>query len=168
MFYLPQFCSGYQDRAVSTIHWIENSNKNQRISHNMSNSMLMKPNTHILQFVTEALFRYNKSVLTEPVKVLQDVSDTLPPVLWGLFGSEDIFTYLPERESFSFISLHALQWISVIWLYSVWSTVTWRRVVGLLRSAYLIDAIFCQLRLYASCLVWIVGGRALRRDSAIP
>lgn len=41
----------------------------------------------------------------------------LPFVLTGLFGSDDIFTYLPEQESFSFISVHALQWISKICLY---------------------------------------------------
>lgn len=42
----------------------------------------------------------------------------MPPfILAGLFGSYDTFTYLPEQESFSFISVHALQRISKIHLY---------------------------------------------------
>lgn len=49
------------------------------------------------------------SMLTKPVKVLQEGGVIPLFILMGLFGSYDTFTYLPEQESFSFISVHALQ-----------------------------------------------------------
>ena len=57
------------------------------------------------------------TVLTKPVKVLQEGGVMPPLILTGLLSSYDTFTYLSEKKSFSFISVNALQRISKIHLY---------------------------------------------------
>lgn len=61
-----------------------------------------------LKLVFTALFHYRKYA-NKACEGLQEGGVITRFILTGLFGSYDTFTYLPEQESFSFISVHALQ-----------------------------------------------------------
>lgn len=125
---------------------------------------LIKANTHTVKtcHYSNIVLQKKKTgiLLTKTVKTLQEVEEWhLPISSRGLFGSYDTFTYLPEQESFSFTSAHALQRISKIHLYPSEVPLPGDMLLG--RRTELIW--YTEFRvnsrnpLYASCLVSSAG-----------
>lgn len=112
-----------------------------------------KKQLHRQQLVIAALLHYKLLWRSSRRKVIA------PFVLTEIFGSYDIFTYLPEQESFSFISVHALEWISKIRLCPFEVLLPGDTLLGCCTELIWYTGFYvnCGNPLYASYLVCSVG-----------